>query len=79
MSALAGILADRGFDVSGSDPKEGDISKALRVRGVRIFKEQTASTVDAIRSGVSLAPLGVVSTAVPESNPELQEIGRAHV
>ncbi len=77
MSALAGILADRGFDVSGSDPREGDISKALRVRGVRIFKDQTASTVDAIRSGVSLAPLVVVSTAVPESNPELQAARRA--
>ena len=77
MSALAGILADRGFDVSGSDPREGPISQALRGRGVRIFREQTAATVDAIRSGVSLAPLVVVSTAVPESNPELQAARRA--
>ncbi len=77
MSALAGILADRGFDVSGSDPKEGPISQGLRGRGVRIFREQTAGTIDAIRSGVSLAPLVVVSTAVPETNPELQAARRA--
>ncbi len=71
MSALAGILADRGFDVTGSDPRDNAVLKGLRQRGVRVFREQNAATIDAIRSGTSEAPLVVISSAVPETNPEL--------
>ncbi|MEI6829208.1 MAG: UDP-N-acetylmuramate--L-alanine ligase [Synechococcaceae cyanobacterium ELA445] len=71
MSALAGILADRGFNVSGSDPKDGKVLQDLRRRGVRVFRQQNAATIDAIRSGTSRAPLVVISTAVPAANPEL--------
>jgi len=77
MSAIAGILADRGFDVSGSDPRDNAVLQDLRSRGVRVFREQSASTIDAIRSGTSKAPLVVVSSAVPASNPELQAAQRA--
>lgn len=76
MSALAGILAQRGFDVTGSDPKEGAVVEQLRRLGVRVFREQNAATVAAIRSGTSTAPVVVISSAVPESNPELQESRR---
>ena len=76
MSALAGILAERGFDVSGSDPKDNAVSTQLRHLGVRVFREQNAATVAAIRSGTSTAPLVVVSSAVPEGNAELQEARR---
>ena len=76
MSAIAGILADRGFAVSGSDPRDNAVLQDLRGRGVRVFREQSASTIAAIRSGTSHAPVVVVSSAVPESNPELQEARR---
>ena len=77
MSAIAGILADRGFAVSGSDPRDNAVLQDLRRRGVRVFREQSAATVAAIRSGTDLAPVVVVSSAVPAHNPELQEARRA--
>ena len=76
MSALAGILAERGHAVSGSDPREGPVVERLRRLGVRVFREQNAATVAAIRSGTSHTPLVVISSAVPESNPELAEARR---
>jgi UDP-N-acetylmuramate--alanine ligase len=76
MSALAGILAERGYNVTGSDPKESGVVGQLRRLGVRVFREQNAATVAAIRSGTSTAPIVVISSAVPETNPELQEARR---
>ena len=76
MSAIAGILADRGFQVSGSDPRDNAVLQDLRSRGVRVFREQNAATISAIRSGISTPPLVVVSSAVPASNPELVEAQR---
>jgi UDP-N-acetylmuramate--alanine ligase len=76
MSALAGILAERGFAVSGSDPRQSAILQALRRRGVRVFREQSASTISAIRSGTSHRPAVVISTAVAETNAELTEARR---
>ena len=71
MSALAGILAERDFKVTGSDPRQSVLSQELRQRGARIFQQQSATTVDAIRAGVSCDPLVVISSAIPEQNPEL--------
>ena len=76
MSALAAILAERGFNVTGSDPRDGAVMDQLRRRGVRVFRQQDANTVAAICSGTSMAPLVVTSTAVPQSNPELQQAVR---
>ena len=76
MSALAGILAERGHSVSGSDPKDGPVVERLRRLGVRVFQEQTAATVSAICSGTASKPLVVISSAVPETNPELAEARR---
>ncbi|MFM7634873.1 MAG: UDP-N-acetylmuramate--L-alanine ligase [Cyanobacteriota bacterium] len=76
MSALAGILAERGYPVTGSDPKDSSVVERLRRLGVRVFREQNAATVAAIRSGTSTAPVVVISSAVPESNPELQQARR---
>ena len=72
MSALAAILAQRGFDISGSDPRDHAVLTQLRHQGVRVFREQSASTIAAIRSGTSTSPQVVISSAVPESNPELR-------
>jgi len=71
MSALAGILAERDFTVTGSDPRQSVLSQELRQRGARIFQQQSATTIDAIRAGVSCDPLVVISSAIPEKNPEL--------
>ena len=76
MSAIAGILADRGYAVSGSDPRDNAVLQDLRSRGVRVFREQSATTIAAIRSGTSAQPLVVVSSAVPAHNPELEEARR---
>ncbi|MFM7239167.1 MAG: UDP-N-acetylmuramate--L-alanine ligase [Cyanobium sp.] len=76
MSALAGILAQRGHAVSGSDPREGKVVDQLRQLGVRVFREQNAATVAAIRGATSQTPLVVISSAVPASNPELLEVRR---
>ena len=89
MSAIAGILADRGFQISGSDPKDNAVLADLRNRGVRVFLHQNAATITAILAtpspGEALAPgptqpahqpLVVVSSAVPSTNPELIEAHR---
>lgn len=77
MSALAGILAERGFQVSGSDPRNNAVIDHLRRLGVRVFHEQSAATISAIRAGQGQAPRVVISSAVPETNPELREARRA--
>ena len=76
MSAIAGILAQRGFVVSGSDTRDNAVLDQLRRQGVRVFRQQSSSTVAAIRSGTDRAPLVVISSAVPPSNPELLEAQR---
>lgn len=76
MSALAGILAERGFTVTGSDPRSSAMLQSLRQQGVRVFREQSATTIAAIRSGTSHAPVVVISSAVPETNAELKEARR---
>ena len=76
MSAIAGILAQRGFVVSGSDTRDNAVLDQLRRQGVRVFRQQSSSTVAAIRSGTDKTPLVVISSAVPPSNPELLEAQR---
>jgi UDP-N-acetylmuramate--alanine ligase len=71
MSALALILAERGFSVSGSDPRDGPVLSHLSARGVRVFRTQEAGTVQAIGEASDRRPVVVCSTAIPASNPEL--------
>ncbi len=77
MSALAAILASRGFRVSGSDPRDNAVITSLRQAGVRIFATQDAATITAILVDESSPrPLVVLSSAVPKSNPEVREARR---
>jgi len=71
MSALARILADRGQTVSGSDPRDNATVQNLRDRGVRIFSEQTAASINTLLEANERAPIVVISTAIPDDNPEL--------
>ncbi len=66
MSGIARVLHDRGVAVSGSDLKESRYTLALRQAGVPI-----AIGHDAAHLGDP--ELVVVSSAIPESNPELAE------
>ena len=65
MSGIAEVLANQGFDVSGSDLSESATTRRLAAQGIRIaigHSAQNAATADAV----------VVSTAVREDNPEVQ-------
>lgn len=73
MSALARILVDRHHPVSGSDPRDNATVQQLTNLGVRVFQDQTAATIDSIVSANARPPVVVISTAIPESNPELQQ------
>ncbi len=79
MSALAKILADRNHPVSGSDPRDNATVQQLREQGVDVFAEQTAATVKALlqRQDQDCKPIVVISTAIPDSNPELMSAKEA--
>ena len=76
MSALARILLDKGYEVSGSDKKMSATAEQLAARGARIFEGHDAANVKG-------ADAVVVSTAIPEDNVEVvaaktQGIRRMH-
>lgn len=66
MSGIALVAHARGYSVSGSDLKESHTSKKLAEAGIRIFIGHSASNVDEVQPDIV-----VVSSAIPESNPEL--------
>lgn len=66
MSGIALVLHERGFAVSGSDLKTSRYIRQLSRAGVEIHIGHEASTIDEVQPDVV-----VVSTAIPESNPEL--------
>ena len=61
MSALARILLDKGYEVSGSDKKMSATAEQLAVRGAKIFEGHDAANVKG-------ADAVVVSTAIPKNN-----------
>ncbi len=65
MSGIALVLKNLGFDVSGSDLQESDITKRLAQSGVKI-------TIGHSADNCSDAEVVVYSTAVPSDNPELE-------
>ena len=66
LSAIAEILLSRGYNVTGSDMKESDITSALAGKGAKIFIGHT-------KENVEKADLIVYSAAVGSDNPELSE------
>ena len=77
MSALAGILAERGYAVSGTDPHQTPSLDRLSRSGVRLFQQQGAGTIEALSQGGAPQPVVVISSAVPPTNPELVEARKA--
>ena len=66
MSGIALVLHERGNFVSGSDLKTSRYIRQLTRAGVDIHIGHDAATIDAVKPEVV-----VVSTAIPETNPEL--------
>ncbi|HWR40067.1 MAG TPA: UDP-N-acetylmuramate--L-alanine ligase [Patescibacteria group bacterium] len=66
MSAIAKVMAAQGYQVSGSDISPSDMLNKLQKDGVRIYvghhRDNLGDDCQAI----------VVSTAIPETNPEVQ-------
>ncbi len=72
MSGIAEVLANLGYDVSGSDAKESEVTRRLDARGVRVSIGHAAANVRG-------AQVVVVSSAVPADNPELAFARRAKI
>lgn len=69
MSGLARVLHERGVSVTGSDMRRSRYSAALEEMGVPVSIGHDAANVGDPQ-------VVVASTAIPESNPELQEARR---
>ncbi len=64
MSGIAEVLKNQGYDVSGSDIKEGAVTDRLVAMGITVaigHREENSAQADVV----------VVSTAVSEDNPEV--------
>jgi len=72
MSALALILINRGYCVSGSDEKNNESTERLRQAGVEIFKSQKAENIQTIYERSQIPPLIISSSAIKPTNPELK-------
>ncbi len=72
MSGIAEVLLNLGYQISGSDVKLTPITGRLAERGARIFEGHSASNVEGAR-------VLVVSSAIDEQNPEVQEARRLQI
>jgi UDP-N-acetylmuramate--alanine ligase len=66
MSGIAEILLNQGFEISGSDLSESEVTQRLKSLGIKIFKGHSAENVKD-------ADVLVYSSAVDTANPEVQE------
>ncbi|MEM7333569.1 MAG: UDP-N-acetylmuramate--L-alanine ligase [Chloroflexota bacterium] len=64
ISAIARVLLGRGFVVSGSDQQNNALTAALEEAGATIYQGHSAAHVEG-------AQVVVISSAIPESNPEV--------
>jgi len=72
MSGIAEVLLNLGYQISGSDLKLSPITEHLAAMGARIYEGHDASNVAGARALV-------VSSAVDEQNPEVQEARRLQI
>ena len=72
MSGIAELLANLGYEVSGSDARRSDVTDRLARLGVRIGIGHEAANVGD-------ADVVVVSSAIAAANPEVAEARRRHV
>lgn len=72
MSALAYVLLESGFEVTGSDLKSSTLTENLRQAGAAVYIGHKAEQIGE-------AQLVVYSTAIPPHNPELEEARRGAI
>ncbi|MCP4423719.1 MAG: UDP-N-acetylmuramate--L-alanine ligase [Chloroflexi bacterium] len=72
MSAIARVLLGRGFTVSGSDKQMNELTAVLQTQGATIFEGHRAEQIAG-------ADLLVISSAVPEDNPEVAAARAANI
>lgn len=66
MSGIAEILLNQGFEISGSDLADTEITQRLKSLGLKIFNGHSAENIHDV-------DVLVYSSAVDNSNPEVQE------
>ncbi len=66
MSAIAQILFQKGFKITGSDLSQNLITKKLQKQGIKIFNSHN-------RSNVKDVDIVVFSSAINKNNPEIKE------
>jgi UDP-N-acetylmuramate--alanine ligase len=64
MSAIAHVLLDRGYEISGSDLQENESIRSLRERGAIV-------KIGHAKENINGADALVISSAIPAENPEL--------
>src|SRR5256885_3101104 len=72
MSGIAEVLLNLGYEISGSDLKLSPITERLAGMGARVYEGHEAANVEGARALV-------VSSAVDEQNPEVQEARRLQI
>src|ERR1700739_3272091 len=72
MSAIAEVLLNLGYQVSGSDVKLSPITDKLAGMGAKIYEGHAAANVAGARAVV-------VTSAVDEANPEVAEARRLQI
>jgi UDP-N-acetylmuramate--alanine ligase len=65
LSAIARVLMEMGYTVSGSDCTASELTAALAAEGAKVSIEHAAANIDS-------ADLVLVSSAIPNGNPEIQ-------
>src|SRR5690349_723170 len=72
MSGIAEVLLNLGYQISGSDVKLSATTERLEQMGAKVYEGHAASNVGGARALV-------VTSAVDEQNPELQEARRMQI
>src|SRR6266481_940924 len=72
MSGIAEVLLNLGYTISGSDLKMTPITERLSAMGARVYEGHAASNIAGAKALV-------VSSAVDEQNPEVQEARRLNI
>ena len=72
MSGIAELLANLGYEVSGSDAKRSDVTARLETLGVRVATGHSAPNMEG-------ADVVVVSSAIGLDNPEVVEARRRQI
>jgi UDP-N-acetylmuramate--alanine ligase len=72
MSAIATVLRERGYRVSGSDQLESDVTRSLREQGADVFIGHRAENVGAV-------DMVVMSSAIRADNPEVLAAQARHL